>query len=149
MPFYVQSVTCLNPKIDTPLFAPNANPLQLYHSHRAKILAFKLRSPQKWLLTYLGEQSFFQVSTSYTSVIAGCVHLVWITRSDVYTADRAAVWFIRKHTILASGGRLEINKWFNYKNCRIVYSDNTEWVCCSLIKPGFSKDIRHHERHHT
>ena len=28
-------------KVDTPLFATNANPLQLYHSPRAKLLAFK------------------------------------------------------------------------------------------------------------
>ena len=31
----------LNPKVDIPLFATNANPIQLYHSRRAKILAFK------------------------------------------------------------------------------------------------------------
>ena len=31
----------LNPKVDTPLFTTNANPLQLYHSPRMKILAFK------------------------------------------------------------------------------------------------------------
>ena len=30
----------LNPKVNTPLFATNANPLQLYYSPRAKILAF-------------------------------------------------------------------------------------------------------------
>ena len=30
----------LNLKVDTPLFATNANPLQLCHSPRAKILAF-------------------------------------------------------------------------------------------------------------
>ena len=30
----------LNPKVDTPLFATNANPLQLYYSPRAKILVF-------------------------------------------------------------------------------------------------------------
>ena len=33
-----QAQRCLNPKIDTPLFA--TNPLQLHHSPRAKILAF-------------------------------------------------------------------------------------------------------------
>ena len=32
----------LNPQVDIPLFATNANPLQLYHSPRAKILAFKV-----------------------------------------------------------------------------------------------------------
>ena len=32
----------LKPKVDAPLFAINANPLQLYHSPRAKILAFNL-----------------------------------------------------------------------------------------------------------
>ena len=31
----------LNPKVDTPLFATTNNPLQPYHSPRAKILAFK------------------------------------------------------------------------------------------------------------
>ena len=30
----------LNPKVDTPLFATNGNPLQPYHFPRAKILAF-------------------------------------------------------------------------------------------------------------
>ena len=33
-------IRILNPKVDTPLFATTANPLQLYHSPRAKILAF-------------------------------------------------------------------------------------------------------------
>ena len=33
----------LNPKVDIPLFATNANPLQLYHSLRAKPLAFKIQ----------------------------------------------------------------------------------------------------------
>ena len=31
-----------NPKVNTPLFATTANPLQLNHSPRAKILAFNL-----------------------------------------------------------------------------------------------------------
>ena len=31
----------LNPKVDIPLFATNANPLQLFHSPRARILSFK------------------------------------------------------------------------------------------------------------
>ena len=31
----------LSPKVDTPLFATNANPLQLYHSPREKILGLK------------------------------------------------------------------------------------------------------------
>ena len=31
----------LNPKGNTPIFGTNVNPLQLYHSPRAKILAFK------------------------------------------------------------------------------------------------------------
>ena len=31
----------LNPRVDNPLFASNANPLQLYHSPRVKILAFE------------------------------------------------------------------------------------------------------------
>ena len=31
----------LNPKVDTKLFATTANPLRLYHSPRAKIVAFK------------------------------------------------------------------------------------------------------------
>ena len=31
----------LNPKVDIPLFATNANTLHLYHSATAKILAFK------------------------------------------------------------------------------------------------------------
>ena len=34
--------TCLNPKVDTSLFAATANSLQLYHSPRVKILVFKL-----------------------------------------------------------------------------------------------------------
>ena len=34
------NLSCLNPKVDTPLFATNANPLQLCHSPRVKILAF-------------------------------------------------------------------------------------------------------------
>ena len=37
----------LNPKVDTPLFATTANPLQLYHSPRVKIFALK-----RFLLTH-------------------------------------------------------------------------------------------------
>ena len=40
--FNVSETLYLNPKVDTPLFATNANPLQLYHYPRAKILAFNL-----------------------------------------------------------------------------------------------------------
>ena len=39
-------VSTLNPRVDTPLFATTGNPLQLYHSPRAKILAFT------WVLLY-------------------------------------------------------------------------------------------------
>ena len=35
-----QGVLLLNPKVDIPLFDTNTNRLQLYHSPRAKILAF-------------------------------------------------------------------------------------------------------------
>ena len=34
----------LNPNVDTPLFATNANPLQLCHSPRSKIMAFRVSS---------------------------------------------------------------------------------------------------------
>ena len=34
----------LNPKVDTLLFPTNADPLQLCHSPRAKILVFKLQT---------------------------------------------------------------------------------------------------------
>ena len=36
------NVPNLNPKVDTPLFATYANPLQLYHSPRAKMLALNV-----------------------------------------------------------------------------------------------------------
>ena len=36
----VDTQKLLNPKVHTPLFATVANPLQLYHSPRAEILAF-------------------------------------------------------------------------------------------------------------
>ena len=38
--FFVH-ISALNPKVDTPLFATSANPLQLYHCPRVKIVAFK------------------------------------------------------------------------------------------------------------
>ena len=31
----------LNPKVDIPLFATNDNPLQLYHSRKAKIVSLR------------------------------------------------------------------------------------------------------------
>ena len=40
-PVYQYTLCCLNPKVDTPPFATTANPLQLYHSLREKILTFK------------------------------------------------------------------------------------------------------------
>ena len=38
----VEITKILNPKVDIPLFATNANPLQLYHSPRENICAFNL-----------------------------------------------------------------------------------------------------------
>ena len=38
----VEITKILNLKVDIPLFATNANPLQLYHSPRANICAFNL-----------------------------------------------------------------------------------------------------------
>ena len=37
---YIKKYYILNPKVDIPPFATNANPLQLHHSPRAKIFAF-------------------------------------------------------------------------------------------------------------
>ena len=41
MAYHSWTYNPLNPTFDTLLFATTANPLQLYHSPRAKILAFK------------------------------------------------------------------------------------------------------------
>ena len=43
-PYSVQEL--LNTEVNTSLFATTSNHLQLYHSPRAKILAFKQHSPQ-------------------------------------------------------------------------------------------------------
>ena len=72
MYLYSGSVVTLNHKTDIILFATNVNPLQLYHSPRAKILAFKYIS----LILLFKVTSSFSICSIRTVVVSVKLNVV-------------------------------------------------------------------------